>query len=163
MSNMLALHGIDTEHFLKHYWQQKALFMPAALPDFHSPLDEHDLAALAMQDGIEARLISEDNNGQWHLQHGPFDEYTLQNPPHQKWTLLVQAVDLWLEEVAELKNYFHFLPSFRLDDIMISYAPKGGSVGAHFDYYDVFLIQAQGKRRWQIGQKCDEHTARPTD
>ena len=71
------------------------------------------------------------------------------------WTVLVQAVDQWVEDVADIKTLFNFLPSWRIDDIMISFAAQGGSVGPHYDYYDVFLLQGQGERNWKVGDRCD--------
>ena len=80
----------------------------------------------------------------------PFTEDTFATLPEKEWTLLVQAVDHWVPEVQALKEQFEFLPSWRLDDVMISYATEGGSVGPHYDQYDVFLVQVSGKRRWQV-------------
>jgi len=57
--------------------------------------------------------------------------------------------------VRELLPHFDFLPPWRLDDVMASYAAPGGSVGPHVDQYDVFLLQVEGQRRWQIGTFCD--------
>jgi 50S ribosomal protein L16 3-hydroxylase len=108
-----------------------------------------------MEDGIEARIV-EDLDGQWLVHHGPFErqDYERENP----WTLLVQAVDHFIPEVAELRKLVDFLPQWRVDDVMVSYAPDGGSVGPHFDNYDVFLLQGAGRRRWKIGQFCDSDT-----
>jgi 50S ribosomal protein L16 3-hydroxylase len=49
------------------------------------------------------------------------------------------------------------VPNWRLDDVMISYAAPGGSVGPHVDNYDVFLIQAHGRRRWRVEGRPLEH------
>ncbi len=151
------LGSISREEFLRDYWQKKPLLIRQALPDFTPPLDVNELAGLALEETVESRLVMEQGpESPWQLFNGPFEEKFLQNLPEKDWTLLVQAVDHLLPEVGELLEAFDFLPSWRVDDIMISFAPEGGSVGPHFDYYDVFLLQASGKRRWQLGQHCDE-------
>lgn len=149
-----CLNDFNQKEFLKTFWQQQPCLLSNALPGFISPITEDDLAGLAMEEEAEARIIGQDSDGNWHLENGPFSLEQLQSPGFPHWTLLIQAVDLWIDEVAELKQYFNFLPNWRLDDIMVSFAPEGGSVGPHFDYYDVFLIQAQGTRKWLIGQQC---------
>ena len=149
--------GID--NFLRHYWQQKPLLIRQAFPDFESPVSADELGGLALEDEIESRLIIEDQKtALWSLQNGPFDENIFQTLPPSHWTLLVQAVDHWLPEVGELLEHFDFLPRWRLDDIMLSYAEDQGSVGPHFDQYDVFLLQGEGQRRWRVGQVCDAST-----
>jgi 50S ribosomal protein L16 3-hydroxylase len=157
---------ITARQFLAEYWQQKPLLIRNALPGFTLPLTPDELAGLALEDDIESRIVLENGpSSKWELLCGPFDEQVFHELPREKWTLLVQAVDLWVPEVKSLLNYFSFLPPWRLDDIMVSYAPEGGSVGPHFDYYDVFLIQGLGQRRWQIGghtanEKCNESSPR---
>src|SRR5690606_100852 len=106
----------------------------------------------------ESRIIIHHGNDNWELQYGPFAEDHFSTLPEKDWTLLVQAVDHWLFEINDLKQLFRFIPDWRMDDIMISYAPKGGGVGPHYDRYDVFLLQAAGQRRWKIGQQCDSQT-----
>jgi 50S ribosomal protein L16 3-hydroxylase len=69
------------------------------------------------------------------------------------WTVLVQGVDMHDAKAHELLQQFRFVPEARLDDLMISFATDQGGVGPHFDSYDVFLLQAQGKRRWRIGRQ----------
>lgn len=152
----LALQNVDLGQFLRHYWQQQHLFIESALPEFEAPLDPSHLAGLSLEENAESRLILEDGNGQFSVANGPFQEDTFEFIDAENWTLLVQAVDHWIEEIQQLKGYFSFIPAWRLDDIMISYAPTGGSVGPHFDQYDVFLLQASGERRWKIGQHCDD-------
>ena len=148
MSNEHLIFGkLPADEFLADYWQKKPLLIRDAIPDFVSPIDGDDLAAMSLESEIESRLIIGDD---YQLEHGPFDETRFQELPEDNWTLLVQAVDLWVPEVAKLRDYFNFLPSWRIDDIMISYAEDGGNVGPHKDNYDVFLLQGQGSRRWQI-------------
>lgn len=146
------LGDLTPAEFLGQFWQRKPLLIRGAFTDFQSPLAPDELAGLACEDGIEARLVEEDGaEGPWQVSHGPFDDATFSRLPDRDWTLLVQAVDHYVPEVAELLGQFDFLPSWRLDDIMISYAPQGGSVGPHVDQYDVFLLQAAGQRHWQLG------------
>ncbi|MFO7647930.1 JmjC domain-containing protein [Halomonas campaniensis] len=151
------LGGLTAAEFLRDYWQQKPLLIRGALADFECPLDPDELAGLACEEGVEARLVEEQGaEGPWQVRHGPFDERTFARLPERDWTLLVQAVDHYVPEVAELLEAFDFLPRWRLDDIMISYAPPGGSVGPHVDQYDVFLLQGSGQRRWQLGGRVGD-------
>lgn len=154
----LSLLGdLTAAEFLRDYWQRKPLLIRGAFADFESPLDPDELAGLACEEGVEARLVQETGpDGPWQVSHGPFDEAVFGELPERDWTLLVQAVDHYVPEVAELLEHFTFLPRWRLDDIMISYAPPGGSVGPHVDQYDVFLIQGLGQRRWQLGGKVTD-------
>ncbi|HEY9036807.1 MAG TPA: cupin domain-containing protein [Pseudomonadales bacterium] len=140
--------------FIAAHWQQKPLLVRGALGHADALIDGDDLAGIACEPDGDARLVFADN-GHWRAEHGPFDETVFAQLPTHSWTLLVQAVDQWIPEVGELLREFGFLPRWRLDDIMVSYAADGGGVGPHFDYYDVFLLQACGQRAWQIGQRCD--------
>nr|WP_300310804.1 cupin domain-containing protein [Halomonas sp.] len=156
-SPIALLGGLTTHDFLRDVWQQKPLLIRGAFPDFESPLSPDELAGLACEDNIEARLVEEQGpDGPWQVSHGPFDDATFARLPEHDWSLLVQAVDHYVPDVAALLEHFHFLPRWRLDDIMISYAPPGGSVGPHVDQYDVFLLQASGQRRWQLGGKVGD-------
>ncbi len=138
--------------FLDTYWQTKPLVIREAFPNFQSPLSPEELAGLACEQGVESRLILEKGGAHpWELRHGPFAEDEFLDLPQSHWTLLVQEVDRLIPEVGALLDSFRFLPDWRLDDIMVSYAPTHGSVGAHIDNYDVFLLQGQGHRRWRIG------------
>ncbi len=143
--------GMPAEHFLRDYWHKRPLLIRDAFPGFQTPVQPEDLAGLACEDGVLARLISLDRaSGRWDVRTGPFQEEDFPGLPHHDWTLLVQDVDKWDPDVRELLERFRFLPRWRVDDIMISFAATGGSVGAHVDHYDVFLLQAQGERRWMI-------------
>lgn len=147
--------------FLRDYWQQKPLLIRNAFPDFTPPISGEELAGMALEESVESRLIEEHSAaGPWQLRSGPFTEEDFLSLPRTHWTLLVQAVDQWLSEVADLKKYFRFIPDWRLDDVMISYAADQGSVGPHFDHYDVFLLQAEGKRLWHQGGVADESSPR---
>ncbi|KHL68427.1 hypothetical protein SF06_27790 [Pseudomonas flexibilis] len=152
------LGGISVQQFLREYWQKKPLLIRQAIPDFQSPISPDELAGLSLEEEVESRLVLEHGEHPWELRRGPFAEDTYQNLPERDWTLLVQAVDQFVPEVAELLEHFRFLPNWRIDDIMISYAAPGGGVGPHYDNYDVFLLQGYGKRRWRIGQMCDSES-----
>ena len=141
---------LTSEEFLASYWQQQPLLMRNAIHNFPFPLSPEELAGLACEEEVESRLVIEHGKTPWELKHGPFSEQIFAVLPEDHWTLLVQDVDKYIPEVAELGAAFRFIPDWRADDIMISYAEDGGSVGPHTDTYDVFLVQAEGKRRWQI-------------
>ncbi len=143
--------GMTVERFLRDYWHKRPLLIRNAFPDFETPVQPEDLAGLACEEGVLARLISLDKaTGVWDVRTGPFQEEDFPGLPDHDWTLLVQDVDKWDADVRQLLEQFRFLPRWRVDDIMISFAATGGSVGAHVDHYDVFLLQAQGERRWMI-------------
>jgi 50S ribosomal protein L16 3-hydroxylase len=148
------LGDISAQKFLQRYWQREPLLIRKALIDYRSPISPDELAGLALETEVESRLV-EGKAKDWSLRHGPFTEQDFLQLPEQDWTLLVQAVDLWVPEVQQLLERFDFLPPWRLDDVMVSFACPGGSVGPHFDQYDVFLLQVEGARRWQIGGHCD--------
>jgi 50S ribosomal protein L16 3-hydroxylase len=150
--------GHTARELLRDYRQKKPLLIRQAIPDFESPIDADELAGLALEEEVESRLVIEHGERPWELRRGPFAEDTFSTLPEREWTLLVQAVDQFVPEVAELLEQFRFLPSWRIDDVMISFAAPGGSVGPHFDNYDVFLLQAHGKRNWKIGQMCSSES-----
>ncbi|MEY1661908.1 JmjC domain-containing protein [Isoalcanivorax beigongshangi] len=150
---------LPAAEFLRDYWQQQPLLAPGSA----SGLEHVSVAllqTLAADDEIEARLIQGAGDGPWQLRHGPFTAADLAELPPTDWTLLVQSVDHYRTDVSLLLDSFAFLPGWRLEDIMISHAVRGGSVGAHYDRYDVFLVQARGHRRWHLGPTCDEHSPR---
>lgn len=147
---------IGVDRFLAEYWQRKPLLIRQAIPGFESPIEPNELAGLSLEEEVESRIILKEGSHPWELRQGPFPDDTYQQLPERDWTLLVQAVDQFVPEVADLLAQFRFLPSWRVDDIMISYATPGGGVGPHYDNYDVFLLQGHGKRRWRIGQQCSE-------
>lgn len=149
------LGGLTAREFMRDYWQKKPLLVRQAFPDFESPIDADELAGLSLEEEVESRLVIEHGETPWELRRGPFSEDTFGTLPERDWTLLVQAVDQFVPEVAELLEQFRFLPSWRIDDVMISFAAPGGSVGPHFDNYDVFLLQGHGKRNWKVGQMCN--------
>ena len=142
----------DKEAFLAQHWQRKPLLIRHALAAFETPLPADEIAGLAMEDEVESRII-EQRDGRWLLTQGPFEESDFQR--ENPWTLLVQAVDHYIPAVAQLRQLVDFLPQWRIDDVMVSYAVDGGSVGPHYDNYDVFLLQGEGERRWQLGEHCN--------
>ena len=155
MVNFPILGKITAEEFLSDYWQQRPLLIRNAIANFSPPIDGNELAGLALEPEVESRLVMGD---QWQVEHGPFSEQRFQHLEQRNWTLLVQAVDLWVPEVAEILRSFSFLPPWRIDDIMVSYAADGGNVGPHFDNYDVFLLQGAGQRKWSVGGLCDNNS-----
>ena len=159
-SPLQVLGGITAEQFLNEYWQKKPLLVRNAMPEIINILEPDDVKELAQEETVSARLIKQKDKdpNQWSVKSSPLIKGDFQKLP-KLWTLLVQAVDHYSFDLAELWKKFPFIPQWRRDDIMVSYAPKGGSVGQHFDFYDVFLVQGYGHRRWQLGQMCDENTA----
>ena len=154
---MIQFDKIDLATFLQNYWQKKPVLLRNALPDFESPISAEELAGLSLEEEIESRIVVQKAVDDYELKRGPFSEDDYTELPEEKWTLLVQGCDRLLPEVADILNDFDFLPRWRIDDIMISYATTGGNVGPHFDHYDVFLLQAAGQRHWQItSQDCFE-------
>lgn len=152
------LGGISPRRFLREYWQQKPLLVRDALPGFGAELSAEELAGLALEPEIESRLVIERGDRPWTLRRGPFTARDFGRLPPARWTLLVQAVDQWVPAARALRQRFDFLPGWRFDDVMVSYAADKGGVGPHVDQYDVFLVQGTGRRRWRIGQRCDATT-----
>ncbi|MGD9265092.1 MAG: cupin domain-containing protein, partial [Lysobacterales bacterium] len=147
---------LSPARFLAEYWQQKPVLIRQALPGFTPVLDGNDLAGLACEETASARIVSGSfERADWRVSYGPFCEADFFDLPEENWTLLVQDVEKHYPPLQDLMQRFDFLPAWRLDDLMISYAVKGGSVGPHTDQYDVFLLQAEGRRRWQITQSFD--------
>ncbi|MBT8129901.1 MAG: cupin domain-containing protein [Gammaproteobacteria bacterium] len=148
---------ISVETFLQEYWQKQPLLIRNAFPGIENPLTPDELAGLACEDEINARIVFERHEqGNWHVQHGPFDEQDFEELPENNWTLLVTDVEKHVPEARALIDHFRFIPDWRIDDLMVSFAPKGGSVGPHTDAYDVFLIQTHGQRRWMINSDYDD-------
>lgn len=149
------LGGMTAETFLQDYWHKKPLLIRGALTDVGAPVDLAWLTELSRSEDVESRLI-EFKQGKWSLERGPFRPGRLRRLPESDWTILVQNVNHHLPHIADILWRFDFMPYARLDDLMISYAPPGGTVGPHFDSYDVFLLQVGGSKRWQISSQQDE-------
>ena len=159
----MHLTQFDPAAFLRDTWQQRPLLIRNPWGQWSNPLEPEELAGLAGEDMVEARLV-EGTDGYWRAESGAFGEDRFAKLGKAPWTLLVQAVDHHVPEVADLLRAFRFLPNWRIDDVMVSYASEGGGVGPHFDQYDVFLIQGLGRRRWRVGPRCDENsTLLPND
>ena len=151
----------DVEIFLADYWQKNPLFIRKAFNDIASPLTPDELAGLACEADVNARLVLEHANNtanepSWSVEYGPFEEARFSSLPESNWSLLVSDVEKHIDAAADLIGKFRFIPDWRIDDLMISYAPVGGSVGPHSDAYDVFLLQLQGQRQWHINHDFDK-------
>lgn len=155
MIEMISLGGLTPKVFLRDYWQKQPLLIRDALPGFKGLLTRDALISLAYSEEAQSRLVVQ-RNGRWQLKHGPLDDRDFARLPEKQWTLLVQDVNHFLPSARELLSKFRFIPHARLDDLMVSYAPKGGGIGPHFDSYDVFLLQGLGARRWQISAQLDD-------
>ncbi|RZF94273.1 cupin domain-containing protein [Pseudoalteromonas sp. CO302Y] len=144
----LTINSLTQEQFLAEYWQKKPLLIKQGFTDFTDPIEPEELAGLAMEESIESRIVT-NHSDNWQAYHGPFEDFSLLTEQHS--TLLVQAVDHWHNDAAQLLEPFRFIPNWRIDDLMISYSTPGGGVGPHLDQYDVFIIQGEGKRHWRVG------------
>ena len=151
---LTLLGGLTPAQFMRRHWHKKPFLVRQAIPNFQPPVLRPEMFALAAQESVESRLVQQIKGG-WKLRHGPFARRSLPAMSQREWTLLVQGVDLHNDAVHQLMQQFRFVPEARLDDLMISYATDGGGVGPHFDSYDVFLLQAHGRRRWRIGRQKD--------
>ena len=144
----LKINNLSEQEFLTHFWQKKPLLIKQGFSNFNDPIEAEELAGLAMEQSIESRIVTNHNND-WQAHQGPFENFELLTEEHS--TLLVQAVDHWHCEAAQLLEPFRFIPNWRIDDLMISYSTPNGGVGPHLDQYDVFIIQGEGKRHWRVG------------
>ena len=150
----MRLGGITPRQFLREYWQKKPLLVRQAIPGFQGLLSKPELLRLATDGDIESRLVTSQKNN-WRMQHGPFTKKSLTQLPGTHWTLLMQDLNHFVAAGRDLLRQFSFIPYARLDDLMVSYAVRGGGVGPHFDSYDVFLLQGKGERRWRISTQGD--------
>lgn len=141
---------LNWSDFIQRYWQKRPVVLKRGFKNFIDPISPDELAGLAMENEVDSRLVSQQNE-KWQVSHGPFESYD--HLGENNWSLLVQAVNHWHEPSAALMRPFRFLPDWRLDDLMISFSVPGGGVGPHFDQYDVFIIQGTGRRRWRVGEK----------
>jgi len=153
----MRLAKFDIDHFLRHHWQKRPLLIRNPWHDWRNPLEPDELAGLACDEDVESRLVIGDG-AQRAMESGPFAERRFGELGDGPWTLLVQAVDHHVPDVAALIEPFRFVPDWRIDDVMVSYASPGGGVGSHYDQYDVFLAQGLGQRRWRVGPLCNAQT-----
>ena len=157
MSKFCLPQDITPEIFLRDYWQKKPLLIRGGLPEIVGQLEPDDILELAQTEEVVARLIKQHSEDNWELFTSPLSEEDFTNMP-EKWSVLVQNLEQWSPQLGSLWNKFGFIPQWQRDDIMVSFAPQGGSVGKHYDEYDVFLVQAYGHRRWQLGKWCEPTT-----
>jgi 50S ribosomal protein L16 3-hydroxylase len=156
-----VLGGLTAAEFLHRHWQKQPLFVRHAFPAFRDPLTRDELAGLSCEPEVESRLVLERGGRRpWEVVRGPQDPARLRRLPRSHWTLLVEGADRQVPALADLLDSFAFLPRWRVDDVMVSFAATEGSVGPHIDRYDVFLLQGQGRRRWQIDERASP-TCRP--
>ena len=148
--------NMSSEEFLRNYWQKQPLYIPGAIQNFSDPLEPEELAGMACEDDIAARIILDKGNDEWEVRHNPFAEHDFTELPATHWTVLVQDLNKYIHELDSLLEAFAFLPAWRIDDVMVSYAAPYGGVGPHTDHYDVFLLQGMGTRRWQINSSSHE-------
>ncbi len=147
----LPLGGISAETFLQDYWQKKPLLIKQAFPEFEAPISPDELAGLACEEEVNSRIVIEQGGEHpWQAILGPMDEAIFEKMPETHWTLVVNDLEKYVPELSWITDQFRFIPEWHLDDLMSSYAAPGGSVGPHVDLYDVFILQGEGKRRWQI-------------
>ena len=163
---------LSPDEFLEHYWQKQPLLLRGALRDQPLPVSRSQLFALAQDPEVESRLVKRNRNKRvlegstensncietsdtYSLDLGPFSKKQLTILPAQDWTLLVQDLEQHTPLLQSLLDWLDFLPEWRKDDVMASFATQGGSVGPHFDQYDVFLVQVQGSRRWELSSNFD--------
>lgn len=154
-SNYFSFDSLSTDQFLKDYWQKKPLVIQQGFKNFSSPISAEELAGLACEDDVHSRIVIEKGGKYpWQLINGPMDDAVFSSLPETHWTLLVNDVEKHIPDLAFIVDAFRFIPEWRIDDLMISYAPEGGTVGPHLDQYDVFIVQAQGHRRWQVNTQA---------
>ncbi|KYK91392.1 ribosomal protein uL16 3-hydroxylase [Aggregatibacter actinomycetemcomitans] len=157
MNKFCLLQNITPEIFLRDYWQKKPLLIRRGLPEIIGMLEPRDITELAKTEEVVARLIKQHSDDNWELRTSPLSKEDFDNLP-EKWSVLVQDMEQWSPLLGNLWRKFDFIPQWQRDDIMVSFAPQGGSVGKHYDEYDVFLVQAYGHRRWQLGKWCEPTT-----
>ena len=157
MSKFCLPQDITPEIFLRDYWQKKPLLIRGGLPEIVGQLEPDDILELAQTEEVVARLIKQHSEDNWELFTSPLSDEDFKSMP-EKWSVLVQNLEQWSPQLGNLWNKFGFIPQWQRDDIMVSFAPQGGSVGKHYDEYDVFLVQAYGHRRWQLGKWCEPTT-----
>jgi 50S ribosomal protein L16 3-hydroxylase len=145
---------MTTARFLASHWQKKPLLVRGAFPGFIDPLAPAEVLDLATTDDVPSREIRREGR-RWHVAHGPFARSHLARRPKRNWTVLVQDTNFVSARARALLARFDFIPHARIDDLMVSYAEPGGTVGPHVDSYDVFLIQGSGRRRWQVSRQRD--------
>src|SRR5690606_11097426 len=146
------LGGLSPSNFMQRYWQRKPLLIRQAIHGFKPPLSIADIRQIVRREEVESRLIQKAGES-WKMDWGPFARLPAMRKP--EWTVLAQSMDIHHDSIAQLLHQFRFITDARLDDAMISIASDGGEDGTHFDSYDVFLLQSEGKRRCRISEQKD--------
>lgn len=150
------LAGLTPRQFMRRHWQRKPLLVRGAFPNFKAPISIAQVLKLCSHELAESRMITQEGKSKrWDLQHGPFAKKEIPSVNNPRWTVLVQQVNTLLPEADQFLDHFRFVPEARLDDLMISVAGPDGGIGAHVDSYDVFLLQAAGRRRWEVSETAD--------
>lgn len=145
----------SAEDFYKNYWGKKPFIVRGAISAdvIDGLIDGDSLAGLSLEEEVRSRIVTTaPDGGEWGCEHGPFDEEKFSTLGDAGWSLLVQNVEQYHTDTANLLQHFNFSPRWLMDDIMVSYSEKGGSVGPHTDSYHVFLVQGIGKRQWKIAR-----------
>lgn len=150
---MIQFNDISLETFLSEYWQKKPILLRNAVPNFQPPITPEEMAGLSLEEEVESRIVIQHSEIDYELKRGPFSEADYAQLPESHWTLLVQGMDRLMDSVTDLLDEFTFIPRWRIDDIMVSYATTGGNVGPHYDHYDVFLLQGAGQREWKLSSQ----------
>ena len=150
----LDLNQMSQNEFLTEYWQKKPVVIKQGFKNFIDPISPDEFAGLAMEETVESRLVYKKGE-EWQAEFGPFEQY--EHLGEKDWSLVIQALDNFSEEAAEIIEPFRFIPHWRLDDLMASFATAGGGVGPHVDNYDVFICQGSGKRHWRVGDNTKQN------
>lgn len=152
------LGGMSPAVFLRDYWQKRPLLIRQAIPGFKGLIDRDSFLALAEREDVISRLVIQHprrHKSRWERHDGPFAGIDASMLPRSHWTMLIHGIESLVPGGWELLRSFFFIPTARIDDLMVSYASDGGTVGPHDDLYDVFLLQGPGKRRWQVSTQAD--------
>ena len=151
--------NFDKTEFLKSYWQQKPILIRGFFSKLVGFISPDRLLEIACSAAAESRIVithpKESGTDRYALVHGPFELTSLPAMSDENWTLLVQSAELWIPDLKQMIQAFEFLPRWRIEDVMLSFATPGGGVGPHFDQYDVFLVQGLGQRTWHVGDQVD--------
>ncbi len=160
MSSDSLLSKLQAAGFFRRYWQRKPLLLPALVDATTlNHIDQQWLYEAAEDSALESRRVTGPNPaGDYEVEYGPgldADTASKQVP----WSLLVRDIDKICDEADALLHAFSDIGRWRMEDVMVSYATEGGSVGAHLDQYDVFLVQTRGRRHWQIDSRPNPNTS----
>jgi 50S ribosomal protein L16 3-hydroxylase len=138
--------------FYTHHWNKRPFLVRCAIDQtvMNRLITPDELAGLSMEETARARMVMLND---WTCRYGPFSEENFNTTGKSPWSLLVQNVEQFHPDTAKLLSVFNFAPRWMMDDIMVSFSTKGGTIGGHVDSYHVFLVQGQGTRSWTIGHE----------